>query len=152
MHPLRSTPALSPPMDLLLTAVSHIRGFDPERAASTRAANLRKALRITAQLATIVATYERIRKGQRVLRPDPKLGHAEDFLRMVTGKRPDPTWARMMDVAMVLYADHGMNASTSGATVAASTRADLHSTIVAAIATLKGPLHGGAIQDALGPV
>ena len=149
---LRSMPEHAPPMDVLRTAVSYMSGFDPERDDSTQAANMRKALRITAQLATIVATYERIRKGQRVLRPDPTLGHAEDFVRMVTGKRPDPTWARMMDVAMVLYADHGMNASTFGATVAASTRADLHSTIVAAIATLKGPLHGGAIEDALGLV
>jgi len=145
-------PEHAPPMDVLRTAVSYMSGFDSERDDSTQAANMRKALRITAQLATIVATYERIRKGQRVLRPDPTLGHAEDFVRMVTGKRPDPTWARMMDVAMVLYADHGMNASTFGATVAASTRADLHSTIVAAIATLKGPLHGGAIEDALGLV
>ena len=149
---LRSMPEHAPPMDVLRTAVSYMSGFDPERDDSTQAANMRKALRITAQLATIVATYERIRKGQRVLRPDPKLGHAEDFLRMITGKRPDPTQARMMDVAMLLYADHGMNASTFGATVAGSTRADLHSTIVAAIATLKGPLHGGAIEDALGLV
>src|SRR5213076_1180383 len=128
-----SMPEHAPPMDVLRTAVSYMSGFDPERDDSTQAANMRKALRITAQLATIVATYERIRKGQRVLRPDPTLAH-------------------MMDVAMVLYADHGMNASAFGATVAASTRADLHSTIVAAIAKLKGPLHGGAIEDALGLV
>src|SRR5437763_1970146 len=115
---LRSMPEHAPPMDVLRTAVSYMSGFDPERDDSTQAANMRKALRITAQLATIVATYERIRKGQRVLRPDPTLGHAEDFVRMVTGKRPDPTWARMMDVAMVLYADHGMNASTFEETVA----------------------------------
>src|SRR2546423_12957455 len=124
-------------------------GFGPERDRPPGAANLRKALRLTAQLATIVATYERIRKGQRVLRPDPRLGHAEDFLRMITGKRPDPTRARMMDVALVLYADHGMNASTFGATVAASTLADLYSTVVGAIATLKGPLHGGVPLVAL---
>jgi citrate synthase len=146
---LRSMPEHAPPMDVLRTAVSYMSGFDPERDDFTRAANLRKALRLTAQLATVVATYERIRKGQRVLRPDPRLGHAEDFLRMITGTRPDPALARMMDVALVLYADHGMNASTFGATVAASTLADLYSTVVAAIATLKGPLHGGAIEAAL---
>jgi len=149
---LRTMPEHAPPMDVLRTAVSYMSGFDPERDDSTRAANLRKALRLTAQLATVVATYERIRKGQRVLRPDPRLGHAEDFLRMITGKRPDPARARMMDVALVLYADHGMNASTFGATVAASTLADLYSTVVGAIATLKGPLHGGAIEAALNTI
>src|SRR5438309_10320595 len=149
---LRSMPEHAPPMDVLRTAVSYMSGFDPERDDSTRAANLRKALRLTAQLATVVATYERIRKGQRVLRPDPRLGHAEDFLRMITGKRPDTARARMMDVALVLYADHGMNASTFGATVAASTLADLYSTVVGAIATLKGPLHGGAIEAALNTI
>jgi len=149
---LRSMPEHAPPMDVLRTAVSFMSGFDPERDDSTRAANMRKALRLTAQLATVVATYERIRKGQRVLRPDPRLGHAEDFLRMITGKRPDPVRARILDAALVLYADHGMNASTFGATVAASTLADLYSTVVAAIATLKGPLHGGAIEAALGMI
>src|SRR5438876_1399282 len=146
---LRTMPEHAPPMDVLRTAVSYMSGFDPERDDSTRAANLRKALRLTAQLATVVATYERIRKGQRVLRPDPRLGHAEDFLRMITGTRPDTARARMMGVAPVRYADHGMNASTFGTTVAASTLADLYSTVVGAIATLKGPLHGGAIEAAL---
>jgi len=146
---LRSVPEHAPPMDVLRTAVSYLSGFDPERDDATRAANLRKAHRLIAQLATLVATYERIRKGQRVLRPDPRLGHAEDFLRMITGKRPDSAPAHIMDVALILYADHGMNASTFGATVAASTLADLYSTIIAAISTLKGPLHGGAIEAAL---
>lgn len=146
---LRSMPEHAPPMDVLRTTVSHLSGFDPERDDSTRAANLRKAIRLVAQLATIVAAYERVRKGQRVLRPDPKLGHAEDFLRMTTGKRPSSEHARMMDVALILYADHAINASTFAAIVAASTLADLHSTVVSAIAALKGPLHGGAIEAAL---
>ncbi|MCI4371779.1 MAG: citrate synthase, partial [Thermoplasmata archaeon] len=149
---LRSMPEHAPPMDVLRTAVSYMSGFDPERDDATRAANTRKSLRLIAQLATVVATYERVRKGQRILRPDPKLGHAEDFLRMITGRKPEADRARMLDVALVLYADHGMNASTFGATVAASTLADLHSTIVAAIATLKGPLHGGAIEAALNTI
>ncbi|TLZ44947.1 MAG: citrate synthase [Methanobacteriota archaeon] len=148
----RSMPEHAAPMDVLRTAVSYLSGFDPERADSTRAANMRKAMRLVAQLATIVATYERSRKGQRVLRPDPKLGHAEDFLRMITGKRPSPERARMMDVALILYADHAINASTFGAIVAASTLADLHSTVVSAIAVLKGPLHGGAIEAALSAI
>jgi citrate synthase len=146
---LRSMPEHMPPMDVLRTAVSYLYNFDPERDDTTRAANQRKARRLVAQFGTVVATYERIRKGQRVLRPDPKLGHAEDFLRMMSGKRPDAVRARMMDVAMILYADHAMNASTFGATVAASTRSDLYSTIIAALSTLKGPLHGGAIEAAL---
>lgn len=146
---LRSMPEHMPPMDVLRTAVSYLYNFDPERDDTTRAATLRKARRLIAQFGTVVATYERIRKGQRVLRPDPKLGHAEDFLRMMTGKKPDSVRARIMDVAMILYADHAMNASTFAATVAASTRSDLYSTIIAALSTLKGPLHGGAIEAAL---
>jgi citrate synthase len=146
---LRSMPEHAPPMDVLRTAVSYLYSFDPDRDDGTRAANLRMARRLVAQLGTIVATYERIRKGQRVLRPNPKLGHAEDFLRMLTGTKPDAERARMMDVAMILYADHAMNASTFAATVAASTRADLYSTIIAALSALKGPLHGGAIEAAL---
>ncbi|HVG36201.1 MAG TPA: citrate synthase/methylcitrate synthase, partial [Thermoplasmata archaeon] len=149
---LRSMPEHAPPMDVLRTAVSYMYSFDPERDDMTRAANMRKARRLVAQFGTIVATYERIRKGQRVVRPDPKLGHAEDFLRMMTGRRPDSVHARMMDVAMILYADHAMNASTFAATVAASTLADLYSTIVAAISTLKGPLHGGAIEASLNTI
>jgi citrate synthase len=149
---LRAMPEHTPPMDVLRTAVSYLSGFDPERDDATGAANLRKAMRLVAQLATIVATYERSRKGQRVLRPDPELDHAEDFLRMVTGKKPSPEHAQMMDVALILYADHALNASTFGAIVASSTLADLHSTIVSAIATLKGPLHGGAIEAALNAI
>ena len=146
---LRSMPEHMPPMDVLRTAVSYLSNFDPERDDTTRAAKQRKARRLVAQFGTVVATYERIRKGHRVLRPDPKLGHAEDFLRMMSGRKPDPVRARMMDVAMILYADHAMNASTFAATVAASTRSDLYSTIIAALSTLKGPLHGGAIEAAL---
>ncbi|HEX9339639.1 MAG TPA: citrate synthase/methylcitrate synthase [Thermoplasmata archaeon] len=146
---LRSMPEHANPMDVLRTAVSYLYSFDPDRDDTTRAANLRKARRLVAQLGTIVAAYERMRKGQRILRPNPKLGHAEDFLRMMTGKRPDAARARIMDVAMILYADHAMNASTFAATVAASTKADLYSTIVAALSALKGPLHGGAIEASL---
>ncbi len=143
---LRSIPAHATPMDVLRTAVSFLSDFDPERDDPTRPANMRKAQRLSAQFATVVAAYERIRKGQRILKPNPELGHAADFLRMVTGKKPNKLQARMMDVAFILYADHSMNASTFAATVAASTLSDLYSTVVAAISTLKGPLHGGAIE------
>lgn len=152
LRTLRSMPEHAPPMDVLRTAVSYMSAFDPERDDPTRAANMRKAQRLIAQFATVVATYDRIRKGHRILRPDPKLGHAADFLRMITGKKPDPVRARIMDVAMILFADHAMNASTFAATVAASTLTDLYSTMTAAISTLKGPLHGGAIEASLNAI
>lgn len=143
---LRAMPKDAPPMDVLRTTVSYMSNLDPERDDPSRSANMRKAQRLIAQLASVVAAFERIRKGKPVLRPNPYLGHAEDLLRMLTGTRPGSLHARMMDLALVLYADHSMNASTFAATVAASTLSDLYSTIVAAIATLKGPLHGGAIE------
>lgn len=141
-------PRDAPPMDVLRTMVSLMSAFDPERDDASRDANLRRSVRLLGGLASLIAAYHRLRSGQRILRPDPRRGHAEDFLRMVTGGRPTKRHARIMDVAMVLYADHSMNASTFAATVAASTLADLYSAIVAAIATLKGPLHGGAIEAA----
>jgi len=146
---LRSIPAHATPMDVLRTAVSFLSDFDPERDDPTRTANMRKAQRLVAKFPTIVAAHHRIREGKRPLAPNPRLGIAEDFLRMVTGKRPDPLSARIMDVALILHADHSMNASAFAAIVAASTLADLYSAIVAAIATLKGPLHGGANEAAL---
>jgi citrate synthase len=145
LHDLRRMPRDASPMDVLRTMVSLMSAFDPERD-SGRDANVRRSLRIVGSLASLVAVYHRLRSGQRILRPDPRRGHAEDFLRMATGKRPTRRHARIMDVAMILYADHSMNASTFAATVAASTLADLWSAIIAAIATLKGPLHGGAIE------
>ena len=146
---LRTMPKDAPPMDVLRTAVSLMGDFDPERDDSSQGANLRKALRIMGRIATVVAAYHRMREGDRPVSPNPSLGHAEDFLRMVLGRKPDKFRGHIMDVSMVLYADHSMNASSFAATVAASTRTDLYSTIVAAIAALKGPLHGGAIEAAL---
>ena len=146
---LRGMPRDAPPIDVLRTAVSYASNFDPERDDPTRAANMRKAQRLIGSMPTLVAAYHRIREGKRVLAPDPSLGIAEDLLRMLTGKKPDPLSAKVMDVALILHADHSMNASAFAATVAASTLADLYSTIVAAIATLKGPLHGGANEAAL---
>ena len=146
---LRKMPKDAPPIDVLRTAVSHMSNFDPERDDAGQAANMRKAQRLVARFPTLVAAHHRIRQGKRVLPPDPRLGHAEDFLRMLTGRRPTPLEARVMDVALILHADHSMNASAFAATVAASTLTDLYSAIVAAIATLKGPLHGGANEAAL---
>jgi len=146
---LRRMPKDAPPIDVLRTAVSYLSNFDKERDDPTRAANMRKAQRLIGKLPTLVAAAQRLREGKRVLPPNPNLGHAEDFLRMLTGKKPDPLSTKVMDVALILHADHSMNASAFAATVAASTLADLYSAIVAAIATLKGPLHGGANEAAL---
>lgn len=146
---LRCMPEDAPPIDVLRTAVSYISNFDKERDDPTRGANMRKAQRLIGIFPTLVAAAHRIRMGKRPVSPDPSLGHAEDFLRMLTGKRPDPLSTKVLDVALILHADHSMNASAFAATVAASTLADLYSAIVAAIATLKGPLHGGANEAAL---
>ncbi len=146
---LRCMPDDAPPIDVLRTAVSYLSNFDKERDDPTRGANMRKAQRLIGKFPTLVAAAHRIRQGKRVVPPDPSLGQAEDFLRMLTGKKPDPLSTKVMDVALILHADHSMNASAFAATVAASTLADLYSTIVAAIAALKGPLHGGANEAAL---
>ncbi len=146
---LRCMPGDSPPIDVLRTAVSYLSNFDKERDDPTRGANMRKAQRLIGSMPTLVAAHHRIRQGKRVLAPDPSLGIAEDFLRMATGKKPDRLSVKVLDVALILHGDHSMNASAFAATVAASTLADLYSTIVAAIATLKGPLHGGANEAAL---
>ncbi len=146
---LRCMPEDAPPIDVLRTAVSYLSNFDKERDDPTRAANMRKAQRLIGSMPTLVAAHHRLRQGKRILAPDPRLGMAEDFLRMLTGQKPDPLSVKVLDVALILHADHSMNASAFAATVAASTLADLYSTIVAAIATLKGPLHGGANEAAL---
>jgi citrate synthase len=105
---------------------------------------MRTAIRLTGQLATIVAAYHRLRDGQPVVEADPSLGHAEDFLRMLDGVKPTPEASRTFDVALILHADHELNASTFSARVTAATLSDMHSAITSAIGTLKGPLHGGA--------
>jgi citrate synthase len=145
---LRRMPKDAAPMDVLRTAVSLLDAYDPDRGDVSRETNLRRAIRLLGATATIVAAYHRIRTGARVVKPNPTRGQAEDFLRMVTGTRARAREARVMDVALILYADHSMNASTFAATVAASTLSDLTSSVVAAIAALKGPLHGGAIEAA----
>lgn len=146
---LRDLPKNAAPIDALRTAVSAAAALDPELDDPSRDANLRKAIRLTAKVASIAAAYHRIRHGHRPLPPNPKLGHAEDYLRMLLGRTPPPKHARMLDQALIMYADHSMNASAFASVVAGSTRADLYAAIVAAIAALKGPLHGGAIENAL---
>jgi citrate synthase len=141
---LRGLPAGTHPMTALRTAVSALGAFDPDANDDGEAARARKAVRLTAQMATLVAAVDRLRKGADPVPPDPALPHAANFLRMLKGAPPSAATARAMDVALVLHADHEFNASTFAARVAASTLADIHGAITAALATLKGPLHGGA--------
>ena len=136
-------------MDMLRTLTSALGQYDPETADNSKAANYRKAVRLTAQLASLVATYGRLQAGGGPIQPDPALGHAANFLYMLTGERPNALATRAFDVALVLHADHELNASTFAARVAAATLTDLYSAVVAAIGTLKGPLHGGANADVM---
>ena len=143
---IKAAPASAPPMATLRTAVSALGQFDSEAEDISAEANNRKAARLTAQLATVTATIERCRNGDDPVAADPALDHAANFLYMVRGERASAEAARAMDVALVLHADHGFNASTFSARVTAGTLSDMHSAITSAIGTLKGPLHGGANQ------
>jgi citrate synthase len=138
------------PMETLRTAVSALSFSDSAEDAIDRTEERRKAVALIAQLPTIVARYERRRRGEPAVAPDPSLGYAENFLTMLRGEAPTPEEARAFEVAMILHAEHEMNASTFAARVVAGTNADLHSAIVAAICALKGPLHGGANEAAMG--
>jgi citrate synthase len=136
-------------MDMLRTLTSALGHYDQEVSDSSPQANYRKAVRLTAQLASLVATYGRLQAGGGHIQPDPALGHAANFLYMLTGTRPGALATRAFDIALVLHADHELNASTFAARVAAATLTDIYSAIVAAIGTLKGPLHGGANADVM---
>jgi citrate synthase len=136
-------------MDVLRTMTSVLSHFDPDAADNSPQANYRKAVRLTGQIASLVATHGRMQAGGGLIQPDPALGHAANFLYMLTGERPNALSTRAFDIALVLHADHELNASTFAARVAAATLTDLHSAIVAAIGTLKGPLHGGANADVM---
>jgi 2-methylcitrate synthase/citrate synthase II len=138
------------PMDVLRSSVSVLAHFDPDTNAppTDHAANVRKAERLVAQMATAIAYRERIAKNLPVIPPRDDLDHAANFLNMVNGKIPSPTMREGFDVSLVLYTEHELNASTFSARVTVSTLSDLHSAIVAAIGTLKGPLHGGANEEA----
>ena len=137
------------PMDMLRTAVSTLSFADPGRGKTDRESGRRTAARLIAQLPTIVARYARRRRGLQPVDPDPSLSYAENFLTMLNGERPDARAERAFDVAMILHAEHEMNASTFAARVVAGTGADLTAAVVAAIAALGGPLHGGANEAAM---
>jgi citrate synthase len=133
------------PMTTLRTAVSAAAAVDPGDDDSDQA-NLRKAYRLMAKTPQIIATYQRLRSGGDAIEPRDDLGVAANFLYALTGKQPDPQVARDFDVVLVLYADHTLNASTFAGRVAAATLADMYAAATAAVATLQGPLHGGAIE------
>ena len=141
---LRVAPKHALPMDVLRTAVSALSFYDPEFQKNDHEANVHKAIRLTSQIAMIVAAYDRIRKGKPVVEPDRSLSHAANFLLMLTGTAPSQTAERALDIALILHADHELNASTFAARVTAATLSDMHSAITSAIGALKGPLHGGA--------
>jgi citrate synthase len=137
------------PMDVLRTAVSMLSLYDPEASDMAAEANQRKAVRLMSQTATIVTTFDRLRKDKDVIAGDPKLGFAANFLYTLTGKLPDDVMEKAFDVAMTLHADHELNASTFAARVTAATLSDIYSSVTSGIGALKGPLHGGANQDVI---
>ncbi|MCH8184843.1 MAG: citrate (Si)-synthase [Chloroflexi bacterium] len=137
------------PMDVLRTAISATAAYDPDVADNSHEANLRKGVRLTAMAPTIVAAHAQIRNGKDPVEPDLELNHAGNFLYMLFGERPDPRDAALIDKDFVLHAEHGVNASSFGARVAASTQADLHCAVTTGIAVLKGPAHGGAAEEVM---
>jgi citrate synthase len=136
-------------MDVLRTLTSALGHYDADAGDQSPPANYRKAIRLTAQISSLVAAIGRMNAGGGPIAPDPVLGHAANFLYMLTGERPSGLATRAFDVALILHADHELNASTFAARVAAATLTDIHSAVVAAIGTLKGPLHGGANADVM---
>src|SRR5262249_13394200 len=136
-------------MDMLRTLTSALGQYDPEVNDNSPQANYRKAIRLTAQMGSLVATYGRLQAGGGPIAPDPALSHAANFLYMLKGERPGALARHAFDVALVLHADHELNASTFAGRVIAATLSDLYSAIVGAIGALKGPLHGGANADVM---
>jgi citrate synthase len=141
---LRSFPKSATPMEVLRTAVSALSFYDQDESDNQHDANVSKSFRLTSQIAMLVAAYDRLRKGKTVVEPDPSLSHAGNFLWMLNGEKPSATATKTFDLALILHADHELNASTFAARVIAATLSDIHSAITGAIGALKGPLHGGA--------
>ena len=141
---MRHFPKTAQPMEALRTAVSALSMYDPEAEDQSREANVRKAIRLTAQTATLVAAIARMRDGNDPVPPRSDLGHAANFFYMLTGEAPNETVERALDIALILHADHELNASTFAARVTAATLSDMYSAVTSAVGALKGPLHGGA--------
>ena len=146
---MKSFPPSATPMEVLRTTVSALSFYDADEKDNSHDANVRKAYNLTAQIAMIVAIYDRLRKGKEIVPPDRSLSHAANFLWMLNGEKPSETATRTLDIALVLHADHELNASTFAARVIAATLSDIHSAITGAIGALKGPLHGGANEGVM---
>jgi len=146
---LGSVPKSALPMDVLRTAVSMLSLTDPKARDMSPEANEQKAVKLMAQTSTIVSSYDRLRNGSRPIAADPKLSFAANFLYCLTGKKPDDVMTHTFDVALILHADHELNASTFAARVTAATLSDIYSCVTSAIGALKGPLHGGANEDVI---
>jgi len=146
---MRTFPTSATPMEVLRTAVSALSFYDADERDNSHDANVRKAYNLTAQIAMIVAIYDRLRKGLEIVPPDRTLSHAGNFLWMLNGVKPSETATRTLDIALILHADHELNASTFAARVIAATLSDIHSAITGAIGALKGPLHGGANEGVM---
>ncbi|MBS9534710.1 bifunctional 2-methylcitrate synthase/citrate synthase [Mycobacterium sp. M1] len=141
---LAKLPDTCHPMDVVRTAISYLGAEDPAEDDCTEPANVAKALRMFAVLPTIVAVDMRRRRGLEPIAPHSHLGYAQNFLRMCFGEVPDPVVVSAFEQSMILYAEHGFNASTFAARVVTSTQSDIYSAVTAAIGALKGSLHGGA--------
>ena len=140
----RLMPKATDPMRVLQAAVAILGMSDPDTTDSSHAANIRKAIRLTSQMATAICAHHRVRSGEEPIRPASDLSHAGNFLYMLTGKRPSGVVAKAFDASLTLYAEHELNASTFTTRCIVSTQSDLHSAVAGGVGALKGPLHGGA--------
>src|SRR5215813_6551428 len=146
---LGGVPQGASPMHVLRTAVSMLALYDPLLEDTSYEANQRKAVKLMAQTATIVTSFQRLRAGKQVVPGDPKLGFAANFLYTLNGKHPDEVMERAFDIALTLHAEHELNASTFAARVTAATLSDIYSAITSGIGALRGPLHGGANEEVI---
>lgn len=146
---LKNAPKDVLPMDVVRTAVSMLSLYDPLARDNSMEGSVKKAVKLMARISTIVTSYDRLRKGDTVVQGDPSLGYAANFLYTLNGTKPDEVMERVFDIALILHADHELNASTFAARVTAATLSDIYSAVTSAIGALKGPLHGGANEDVI---
>ncbi len=141
---LQGVPKKASPMDVLRTAVSLLSLYDPQASDMSTPANVAKAIKLMARVSTLVTSFDQLRNGRSVIPGDPSLSYAANFLYTQSGKKPDSVMEKVFDTALILHADHELNASTFAARVTAATLSDMYSAVTSAIGALKGPLHGGA--------
>jgi len=146
---LRLFPRAATPMEVLRTAISSLGHYHPDSGNTSREASLRKAIRLTARIGSIITAHERLRNGNEPILPQPSKSIAHNFLYTLSGKKPEALLERILDVCLILHADHEWNASTFAARVTAATMSDMYSSVTSAIGTLKGPLHGGANEQVM---